>query len=126
MYIIHGINQGEEMDDILMESARIRKKAVKTNEGVCWTLDMLQSLAGSALAGFFEETAEAVKRALTPETRLAILNLKKAVPTGNMICGIEFCKAVLENHVQSWEEFQKWREKNPVETMYYWRPEAKA
>ena len=38
---------------------------------------MIQILAGSALDGFFEETTDAIIRALTPKTRLAILKLKK-------------------------------------------------
>ena len=89
-----------------------------------WTLDMIQILAGSALDGFFEETTDAIIRALTPETRLTILKLKKAAPAGNYICGIEFYKAVLQDHVTTWGEFTKWRENNPLESMMDWRPKA--
>ena len=85
---------------------------------------MIQILAGSALDGFFEETTDAIIRALTPETRLAILKLKKAAPTGNYICGIEFYKAVLEDHVRTWEEFEQWRKSNPLEGMMHWRPKV--
>ncbi len=96
--------------------------ALKDDDGETWTLDMIQILAGSALDGFFEETAEAVRRAVTPEMRLAILKLKKAASAGNTICGIEFYKAVIEDHVQTWEEFLNWRKSNPVGSLFYWRP----
>jgi len=85
---------------------------------------MIQILAGTALDGFFEETTDAIIRALTPETRLAILKLKKAAPMGIYICGIEFYKAVLEDHVRTWEEFEQWRKSNPLEGMMHWRPKA--
>ncbi|MBQ9447246.1 MAG: hypothetical protein IJU61_11650 [Victivallales bacterium] len=98
--------------------------ALKYFSDEIWTLDMIQILAGSALDGFFEETTDAIIRALTPETRLTILKLKKAAPAGNYICGIEFYKAVLQDHVQTWEEFSKWRESNPLESMMNWRPKA--
>lgn len=85
---------------------------------------MIQILAGSALDGFFEETTDAIIRALTPETRLAILKLKKAAPMGIYFCGIEFYKAVLEDHVRTWEEFEQWRKSNPLEGMMHWRPKV--
>jgi len=80
--------------------------ALKDDEsGEVWTLDMIQILAGSELDGVIEEAADAVKRALTPESHRKILELKKAAPAGNMICGIEFYRAVIEDHVQTWSEF---------------------
>ena len=85
---------------------------------------MIQILAGSALDGFFEGTTDAIIRALTPETRLDILKLKKTAPMGNYICGIEFYKAVLEDHVRTWEEFEQWRKSNPLEGMMHWRPKV--
>ena len=96
--------------------------ALKCFSNEIWTLDMIQILAGSALDGFFEETTDAIIRALTPETRLTILKLKKAAPAGNYICGIEFYKAVLEDHVRTWKEFAQWRKSNPLESMMHWRP----
>ena len=98
--------------------------ALKYFSDEIWTLDMIQILAGSALDGFFEETTDAIIRALTQETRLTILKLKKAAPVGNYICGIEFYKAVLEDHVRTWEEFEQWRKSNPLEGMMHWRPKA--
>ena len=90
--------------------------------GELWTVDMIQLPAGSEWDGFFEDTAEAVIDALTPESRRRILELKAAEPDGMNICGIEFCKAVLDDHVTSWQEFLKWRRSNPPGTLLKWRP----
>ncbi len=98
--------------------------ALKYFSDEIWTLDMIQILAGTRFDGFFEETTDAIIRALTPETRLAILKLKKAAPAGNYICGIEFYKAVLQDHVRTWGEFELWRKSNPLESMTDWRPKA--
>ena len=93
------------------------------DSGELWTIDMIQLPAGSEWDGFFEDTAEAVIDALTPESRRNILELKAAEPDGMNVCGIEFCKAVLDDHVKTWEEFLKWRQGNPAETLLRWRPE---
>ena len=90
--------------------------------GELWTVDMIQLPAGSEWDGFFEDTAEAVIDALTPESRRRILELKAAEPDGMNVCGIEFCKAVLDDRVTSWQEFLKWRQSTPPETLLKWRP----
>ena len=59
----------------------------------------------------FEDEAEALADVLTPESRQQILTLKAAEPEGSGICGMEFCRAVLEGHVTNWEEFLSWRRK---------------
>lgn len=96
-----------------------------SEDGELWTVDMIQILAGSPFDGFFEGTADAIIQALTPETKLAILQLKKAAPAGNKICGIEFYKAVIQDNIRTWEEFVEWRKSNPIETMLTWRPGTK-
>ena len=95
---------------------------VPDGSGELWSIDMIQLPAGSEWDGFFEDTAEAVIDALTPESRRRILELKAAEPDGMNICGIEFCKAVLDDHVKTWEDFLNWRQSNPPETLLKWRP----
>ncbi len=95
---------------------------MKDDAGDVWTVDIIQILAGSELDGFFEDTTEAIVDALTPESRRQILRLKASAPEGAKICGIEFYKAVLEDHVASWEEFLRWRQDNPLECLLKWRP----
>lgn len=90
--------------------------------GSLWTVDLIQIAAGSRLDGFFEDTAEAITGALTPESRKKILELKAAEPTGSNICGVEFCKAVLSGGVTTWDEFQQWRRSDSPEELFSWRP----
>jgi len=123
----------------LLASGKVRKLAYADNShtdehclewhwllsGSCgenWTFDVIQILAGSAFDGFFEDVAEALLDVLTPESRRKILELKAAEPEGSNICGMEFCRAVLEGHVAGWEEFLAWRRSVPPETLPDWRP----
>ena len=91
-------------------------------DGELWTMDVIQILAGSSFDGVFEDAAEALADVLTPENRKKILTLKAAEPEGSGICGMEFCRAVLEGDVASWEEFLSWRRNIPPETLVDWRP----
>ena len=109
---------GAETDEHCLEWHWSRKD----DTGNVWTLDVIQILARSRWDGFFEDTAEAVADALTPETRDRILRLKAAAPEDMKICGIEFCKAVLADRVDSWEGFLRWRENNPQGSLMTWRP----
>jgi len=95
---------------------------MKDDGGDIWMLDMIQILANSVLDGFFEDTTEAIIDALTPESRRTILELKAANPKTENICGIEFYKAVIADHIHTWDEFMAWRKANPLESIYSWRP----
>ena len=96
---------------------------MRNADGELWTVDIIQILAGSPWDGFFEDAAETILHAMTPESRKQILKLKAAEPDGSNICGIEFCKAVLADHVTTWEEFLQWRKTNPPESLLQWRPQ---
>ena len=87
-----------------------------------WKIDMIQILAGTKYDGVMEDVAEAVADAATPEERKRILALKNACPDDLKICGIEYCKAVIADHVTDWEEFMEWRRHNSPETLMDWRP----
>ena len=93
--------------------------------GQGWKIDMIQILSGTKYDGFFEDVTEAVADSLTPETRERILSLKKECPDNMKICGIEYYKAVIADHVISWGEFMEWRKKNPPEKLLEWRPDSK-
>ena len=92
------------------------------DSGEEWTIDMIQILAGTKYAGVMEDVAEAVIDAATPEIRKRILVLKNACPDGVKICGIEYCKAVIDDRVTSWPEFMAWRENNPPDSLMDWKP----
>ena len=93
--------------------------------GEGWKIDMIQILSGSKYDGFFEDVTEAVADALTPETRERILLLKKECPDDMRICGIEYYKAVIADHVTSWGEFMERRKDNPPEKLLEWKPDGK-
>ena len=91
-------------------------------DGNEWKIDMIQILAGTKYDGAMEDVADAVAEAATPEERKRILALKNACPDELKICGIEYCKAVIADHVTDWAEFMAWRKDNPPETLMDWRP----
>ena len=91
-------------------------------DGEDWKIDMIQILAGTKYDGVMEAVAEAVAEAATPEVQKRILALKNECPDDLKICGIEYCKAVIADHVTDWEEFMAWRRNNPPETLPDWMP----
>lgn len=111
---VNGADSGEHCLEWHLETA--------ADDGEIWTVDIIQILAGSTFDGFFEDTAEAIIDAMTPESRRRILELKAAEPAGSEICGIEFCKAVLTDHVTTWDEFIRRRESGPSADLLSWRP----
>ena len=100
---------GAETDEHCLEW-HLRQRDVEGNE---WKFDMIQILAGTKYDGVMEDVAESVIDAATPECRRRILALKNACPDDLNICGIEFCKAVIDGRVTTWQEFVKWRESGP-------------
>ncbi|MBQ9502602.1 MAG: N-acetyltransferase [Lentisphaeria bacterium] len=123
----------------LLASGKVRKLAYADNSGTdehclewhwllsgggseLWSFDVIQIAAGSAFDGFFEDTAEALIDVLTPADRRKILELKAAEPENSNICGMEFCRAVLEGNVTDWNAFLAWRRSVPPETLLHWRP----
>lgn len=96
--------------------------SMRDDSGAVWTIDMIQILAGSRYDGVFEDTAESVMDALTPETAKTILQLKNLASPDNRICGVEFYCAVISDGVRTWDEFQKWHEAHRGKSLMAWRP----
>jgi len=100
-------------------------------DGECWDFDIWLVPFSHPYAGMAETFAQAMTRALTPETRAAILRLKaelaaraanggKARPRG-----IDICKAVLDEGVRDVGGFDAWQKLNPPPEMETWRPGRK-
>lgn len=88
-----------------------------------WQLDMIQILAGTRFDGLFEDTADAVLDALTPETRHAILALKRdARDPQSRDPGIVYCMAVLAAGVRTPQQFRDWRPTVSPDDLLAWRP----
>ena len=87
-----------------------------------WQIDMIQILKGSQFDGFFENVAERIKAALTPETRRTILELKYLTPDDEHIMGIEYYQAVIADGVKTYPEFIQWRKTHPATGIISWSP----
>ena len=87
-----------------------------------WQIDMIHIVKGSRYDGFFERVAERIAAVLTPENRRIIQSLKYVTPENEHIMGIEYCRAVMEGGVKSWEEFRNWRHAHPGTGIIDWCP----
>lgn len=94
----------------------------RDRDGDLWQLDMIHIEGGSRYDGYMEEVAERIIRALTPETREAILRCKFDTPDNVTIWGIEYYRAVLQGGVRSYSELTEWRRANPVAGVLEWMP----
>lgn len=91
-------------------------------QGNEWQLDMMHILKGSPYDGYFEKVAERIMAVITPEQRLAILTLKFHTPDEVKIMGIEYYLAVIRDGIRNYDEFLRWREKNPLPAIIEWLP----
>lgn len=95
---------------------------VADEEGRTWQLDLIHMPSGSPFDGFFERVADRIAARLTPETRLAVLRLKHAVPEGMKVAGVEIYRAVLDGDVRTWDELMAWRNGHPLDGVDQWMP----
>ena len=87
-----------------------------------WALDLIHIERNSKYDGYFEDVADRIAAALTPETKRAILTIKEAAPDAEKIAGIEIYRAVLEGGVRDWAAFADWRRTRPLDGVLEWRP----
>jgi hypothetical protein len=90
--------------------------------GESWQLDMIHIHPSSPYVGVFENVADRIQQALTPETKYAILAIKNAVPAGQKVMGIRVYQAVLRDGVRTYAEFSEWSAKNPSSGIISWMP----
>jgi hypothetical protein len=69
-----------------------------------------------------EKFARAMERALTPESRHCILEIKADIPSELGVRGIDVYKAVLRDGIETSYEFQEWIKDNPPIELEDWRP----
>ena len=87
-----------------------------------WQIDMIHIRRGSRYDGYFEQMADRIVAALTPQTHATIVRLKFQTPHNEKILGIEYYRAVLEGNVESVEQLKAWRQAHPVEGVVEWMP----
>ncbi|MFV0422514.1 hypothetical protein [Oleidesulfovibrio sp.] len=92
------------------------------DEGKEWQIDMIHIRNDSPFAGYFENVAERISGALTPETRKAILIIKDALYNVRKVQSIAVYRAVLEGGVRTPAEFDAWCQSNPADGIIEWMP----
>ncbi len=87
-----------------------------------WQIDMIHIQKGSYYDGYFEQVAERISAALTPETRETILKLKYETPDTEKIMGIEYYQAVIQDGIRDYTALQEWRKTHAANGIIDWRP----
>ncbi|WP_294481764.1 phosphoglycerate mutase family protein [uncultured Bacteroides sp.] len=93
-----------------------------TEKDQLWQIDMIHIRKGSRYDGYFEKVAERISTVLTDEMRQTILRLKYETPEVVKIMGIEYYQAVIRDGVQSYPEFEEWRNRHPATGIIEWMP----
>ncbi|SHI80903.1 hypothetical protein SAMN02745216_00566 [Desulfatibacillum alkenivorans DSM 16219] len=91
-------------------------------DGQAWKIDMIHILVDSVFAGHFEKVAERVSKALTPESRLAVLSIKNAMPADQNVMGIEIYQAVIQHGMRDIQSFLDWKARQPEAGIITWMP----
>lgn len=94
----------------------------RDDDGELWKFDIIHIRKGSLFDGHVEKVTERIKELLTPRNRRTILQLKYDTPETEKVMGIEYYKAVIQDGIQTYDDFMVWRENNPPHTMIEWKP----
>lgn len=92
------------------------------SEHELWQMDMIHLLKGSRYDGYFEKVAERLTEVLSDEARRTILQLKFETPDTEKIIGIEYYRAVIQDGIRNYAEFEEWRKMHPVKGIVEWMP----
>lgn len=76
--------------------------------GSTWKMDLIHIQKGSTFDGYFEKQAERIKRILTPETKRAVLEIKRDLKGGELIGGIWVYTAVFKHGIRNAKDFLAW------------------
>lgn len=94
----------------------------RDTDGALWQLDMIHMAESSPFVGYFERVADAIRNALTPETRRAILEIRHAFRDEAAVKGIQVYQAVLRDGVRGPDEFQRWQNEHAAQGIVDWMP----
>jgi len=86
-----------------------------------WEISMVHINKASPYAGYFEKITRQIAEVLTPETKLAILNIKNDTPPYVKIMAVEIYEAVLKYGIRNYKDFVEWREDHPPKGMPGWQ-----
>lgn len=91
-------------------------------QGSMWDIDNWLVPLSHPHAGMAGRFAQAMKQALTDETRKIILEIKSQT-SGNKFRGIDIYKAVLSGGIRNKEQFMRWIAENPPVEIETWQPD---
>jgi len=92
-----------------------------------WKIDIIHIMNDSVYKGKFERVAEKIAASLTLEFRNRILGIKwDGMERGVQVVGIEVYKAVIEDGVRTFDEFQEWKTKEACGGILQWEPRVGA
>ena len=85
-----------------------------------WQIDIIQIQSGSLYDGYFERIADTIKASMTENMRETILKLKFETPDTLKISGIEYYKAVIQDHISSFDDFLQWHNTHSFNGIIEW------
>ena len=88
-----------------------------------WKVDAWLVPETSPSTAHLDRQVESLRRALTTESRSAILEIKEANQGQEPMRGIDIYQAVLDGGVRSVNDCRQWIADHPVEGMNWWLPE---
>lgn len=94
----------------------------RDDDETLWQIDMIHIIEGSHFDGYFENVADAIKAALTPETKLAILTIKHEIPKDEHVSSVAIYRAVIEGGVRTLKEFRTWAQQHETGGIIEWMP----
>ena len=90
--------------------------------GKIWQIDIIHIESGSRYDGYFELMAERINERLSQEQRETVMRLKYETPDNEVIHGVEYYQAVMEDGVKSLHELRMWVLENRKPGGSYWMP----
>ena len=94
----------------------------RDQEGEVWNVDSWLLGHDHPYAHWAERFADAMAKALTDDTRHAILEIKESLLAEEGIRGIDIYRAVLDGGVRSPSEFRSWAAEHTSSGMVLWLP----
>lgn len=89
-----------------------------------WQIDMIHIESGTQYDGYFERMAECINEKLSREQRDTILRLKFETPDNEVIHGVEYYQAVMEDGVRTLQGMREWVNRHRNDDGIYWMPDS--
>ena len=92
-------------------------------DGRIWQIDIIHIESGTQYDGYFERMAQRTNEILSEKQRDTILRLKYETPDNEIIHGVEYYRAVIEDNIRTLDELRDWIKVNRKSDGEYWIPD---